>query len=382
MTTSPEERIDDGPADGDPTDGDLAALHEEYGATFTERGGKRVVAHYTRTERTHRAVRRGVGVIEMGYGILVVEGADRLDFVDNAVSNRVPEADEKGCYALLLGPQGKIETDLYVYNAGERLLLFTPPDRAEPVAADWRAKTFIQDVEITLATDSMNVFGVHGPRATEKVASVLTNASTPEEHLTFVRGEIGDAGATVVRTDALCGEESYAVVCGAGDGPEVFDALVTQGMNAVPFGYDTFEVLTTEAGTPLFESELRGTVPNVVGVRNALDFEKGCYVGQEVVSRIENRGRPSRRLIGLACESTPEPGGAVFDGDSAVGEVTRGVESPILDTSIALALVEFGLDAAELTIRIDGDERAASVATLPFVEGSDRSARLPTYEHD
>ncbi|PSP73192.1 glycine cleavage system protein T [Halobacteriales archaeon QS_3_64_16] len=372
----------DGETDEERTDADdeLTELHAEYGATFTERGGKRVVAGYGRLERTHRAVRQGAGAIERGYGILTVEGDDRLEFVDNAVSNRVPDSDGEGCYALLLGPQGKIETDLYVYNAGERLLLFTPPARAEPLAEEWRGKTFIQDVEISVATDAMGVFEIHGPQATEKVASVLTNAGTPDEHLTFVRGEIGDAGATVIRTDGLCGEESYAIICAGTDAAEIFDTLLTRGMNAPPFGYETFDALTLEAGTPLFATELRRTVPNVLGLRNGLDFEKGCYVGQEVVSRIENRGQPSRRLLGLACETVPESGAAVFDGDSSVGRVTRGVESPTLEEPIALALLRYGFEGGSVTIRIDGEERAASVEALPFVEGSDRSGRLPTYE--
>jgi aminomethyltransferase len=120
-------------------------------------------------------------------------------------------------------------------------------------------------------------------------------------------------------------------------------------------------------------------VPNVVGVRNALDFEKGCYVGQEVVSKIENRGRPSRRLVGLRPDAVPTEGAAVFDGDANVGEVTRGTESPTLEGPAALALVDYGLEADAVTVRVDGEEVSAEVVGLPFVEGSARSGRLPEY---
>ncbi len=358
----------------------VEAVHEDHGARFLERGGVRVAAHYGRPERSHRAVRNVVGVTEMGYGILTVTGEDRVEFVDNAVSNRVPATDGAGCYALLLGPQGRIETDLYIYNADERLLIFTPPERAEPVATDWAEKTFIQDVEIEVSTDDFGVFGVHGQKATEKIASVLNGASAPEEKLKFVRGSMGDEGVTVIRGDGLAGEEGYEVVCAANEAEAVFDTLINNGLNAAPFGYRTWNTLTLEAGTPLFDTELEGQIPNVLGLRNALDFEKGCYVGQEVVSRVENRGQPSRRLVGLSCKEVPESGASVFSGDSTVGEVTRAVESPMLETPLALALVEFGLDADEVTVRVDGEERTAHVESLPFVEGSDWSARLPTYE--
>ena len=357
----------------------VAELHESHGATFAERGTRRVVANYGRPGRTHRAVRNVVGVAEMGYGVVEVTGDDRVEFVDNAVSNRVPSEDGGGVYALLLDPQGGIETDLYVYNADERLLCFVPPRRAEPLADDWTEKTFIQDVEVRVATDGFGVFGVHGPKATEKIASVLTGPGTPDDPLSFVRGTLGDWGVTVVRTDDLAGEEGYEVICAATDAAGVFDALVNHGLNAAPFGYDTWRNLTLEAGTPLFETELEGRVPNVVGVRNALDFEKGCYVGQEVVSKIENRGRPSRQLVGLRPEAVPESGAAVFDGDANVGDVTRGTESPTLEAPAALALVDYGLDGDTVTVRVDGEEVSAEVAELPFVEGSARSRRLPEY---
>jgi aminomethyltransferase len=353
--------------------------HVAHDATFTERGGRRVAAHYGRPERVHRAVRNVVGVMEMGYGVVEVVGDDRVEFVDNALTNRVPAEDGHGVYALLLDPQGAIETDIYVYNAGEKLLCFTPPQQAAPLAEEWAEKTFIQDVDIRVATDDFGVFGVHGPKATEKIASVLTGPGSPDEPLSFVRGTLGDWGVTVVRTDDLTGEEGYEVICAADDAPDVFDALINHGLNAAPFGYETYENLTLEAGTPLFDTELEGNVPNVLGLRNALDFEKGCYVGQEVVSKIENQGRPSRKLVGLRPEAVPEAGAAVFDGDSHVGEITRASDCPTIDGPAALALVEYGLDSEELTTRVNGEEIDADIAELPFVEGSAQSRRLPQY---
>ncbi|QLG49443.1 aminomethyltransferase family protein [Natrinema halophilum] len=360
----------------------IESIHTDHGASFGERADRTVVEHYGRPERTHRAVRNGVGLLEMAYGVIVVEGSDRLEYVDNVVSNRVPTEDGQGCYALVLDPQGGIEVELYVYNAENRLLLFTQPDTAEELAEEWSEKVFIQDVDIRVATDDYAVFGIHGPQATEKIASVLNGAASPDERYAFVRGTMGDEGVTVIRTDALTGEESYEVICGDDDAEAVYNTLLTQGLNAAPFGYRTFESLALEAGSPLFHTELEGTLPNVLGLRNALDFEKGCYVGQEVVSRVENRGQPSRRLIGLMLEGTavPDGGAAVFDGDASVGEVTRAGESPLREVVIALALVDYDLESDDLTVRVDGVEVDTTPTDLPFVEGSDRSDRLPQYQ--
>ncbi len=358
---------------------ELVEVHEEHDATFEERGGRRVVAHYGNPASAHRAVRNVVGVTEHAYDIVAVSGEDRVEYVDNVVSNNVPTADGQGVYALVLTPQGRIETDMYVYNAAERLLVFLPPGRGEPLAEEWSGKVFIQDVEVSLATEEFGVFGVHGPNATEKVASVFST-QTPDEQLSFVRGSTANTGVTVVRTDAPTGEEGYEVICDAGDAVSVFDTLENRGLNAAPFGLRAWETLTLEAGTPLFESELSDRVPNSLGLRSAVDFEKGCFVGQEVVSRVENRGDPSKRLVGLTVETVPAAGATVFAGDRSVGEVTRGAECPTRGEPLALALVDAdATDASTLAVRVDGTERTASVVDLPFVDGSGESARLPAY---
>jgi aminomethyltransferase len=360
----------------------LSAVHEDHEATFQQRGGRRVVRDYGRPERTHRAVRNVVGVIEHAVDVVVVTGDDRIDYVDNAVSNRVPAEDGKGVYALLLNPQGRIRTEMYVYNAGERLLVVLPPGKGPEIAEEWQEKTFIQDVDIRDARDEFAVFGVHGAKATEKIASVCS-VQTPDEQLTFVRGSMDNAGVTVVRTDGLTGEEGYEVICRAEDARDVFDTLENRGLNAAPFGYQTWESLTLEAGTPLFETELADEVPNNLGLRNAVDFEKGCFVGQEVVSRVENRGQATKQLVGLTTDALPEPGATVFAGDETAGEVTRACESPMLDTPAALALLDrdvaLDIDEQDLSVRVDGEDVTAEGQRLPFVEGTDQSARLPSY---
>jgi aminomethyltransferase len=364
----------------------VSGMHADHGATFLDRDGRRVVDHYGRPESAHRAVRNGVGVIEMGYGVVTVAGDDRHPFVDDTVSNRVPEADGEGVYAFLLDPQGRIETDMYVYNAGERLLVFTPPAKAGPLADDWASKTFVQDVTVEAASDAFGVFGVHGPTATEKVASVLVGSGAPEPDppLSFVRGAIDDVGVTVVASDAPTGEEGYEVICAAADAAAVFDSLLTRGTNAAPFGYRTWETLTLEAGTPAFETELAGRLPNVVGAANGYDLSKGCFVGQETVSKVANRGRPSGRLVGVRADAVPGAGAdvRVRDGDGdgggrVVGTVTRAAATPSADGPIGLAIVDYDVDATELTV---GDGIDAARVALPFVAGSARSARLPRYD--
>ena len=361
--------------------------HEDHGASFREVAGRALPADYGRPERTHRAVRNGVGVIEHAFDVVTVTGEDRHDFVDDTLTNRVPTADGEGVYALLLDPQGRIRVDCYVFATGDSLLLFVPAGEGDTVAEEWSERTFVQDVDIENATDDFAVFGVHGPKATEKIASTLGGESPPEEPLRFVRGEM-EEGVTVLRDDSIAGEEGYLVVCDAADADPVFNTLLIRGLNAVPFGRETWATLTLEAGTPLFETELADRIPNVLGLGNAVDYEKGCFVGQEVVSKVQNRGRPSNRLVGLELDAgdaapgdvPPDAGAAVSQDGDGVGTVTRAAVSPMRDDAVAFAVVDYGLDAGDVTVETENGAVEGSVVDLPLVDCGERSARIPNYD--
>lgn len=334
--------------------------HDAHGATFREVAGRSFPAEYGRPERTHGAVRNGVGVTEHAFDVVVATGGDRHAVVDDAATGSVPTADGEAEYAVLLDDAGAVRADCYVFATGDRLLLFLPAGEGDAVADEWRERAGDRDVEFAVATDDFGTFSVHGPKATEKVASVLHHASPPEERLRFVRGEM-EGGVTVVRDDDLAGEEGYLVVCAADDADEVFQTLLVRGLNAVPFGRETWETLTLEAGTPLFASELDGRTPAAAGLSR--------LVG-------ETAEADGERLVGLEPESLPEQGAAVSVDGASVGVVTRAADCPTADAPLAFAAVS-GVDVGDdVTV---GDGVAASVVDLPFVETGQRSRRIPEY---
>ncbi|SEW11480.1 glycine cleavage T C-terminal barrel domain-containing protein [Halobacterium jilantaiense] len=335
--------------------------HEAHGATFREVAGRSFPAEYGRPERTHRAVRNGVGVTEHAFDVVVAAGADRHAIVDDAVAGSVPATDGEASYVVLLDDSGTVAADCYVFATGDRLLLFLPAGDGERVAAAVREQAGGRDAGVSLATDDFGTFGVHGPNATEKVASVLHHASPPEERLRFVRGEM-EGGVTVVRDDDVAGDEGYFVVCAAADADEVFQTLLVRGLNAVPFGHETWATLTLEAGTPLFETELRGRTPAALGL-SRLVGETGALEDGE-------------RLVGLEPESLPEPGAAVSVDGETIGEITRAADCPTVDAPLAFAAAS-GVEVGD-EVAVGGDV-AASVVDLPFVETGQRSRRIPEF---
>ena len=351
----------------------LDGFHDAYGATYGTRGERSVVEHYGRPARTHRAVRNGVGVYPRPADVVTVTGADRVEYVDNVLTVSVPSDAGAGCYGLLLSPNGRVRLDLYVYCLKDKLLLVLPPGEAEALVADWQEKVFIQDVAFETET-TYEVVHVTGPQATEAMHTTLAD-DLPTDLYSFVETTIEGHSIFAAATEALAGEAGYDVLVDAESATPVVSAFTTGAIPAVPIGTQIWEQLTLEAGTPLLDPDFRDELPNNAGLRLALDFEKGCYVGQEVVSRIEHRGHPNARLVGLEFGSLPESGAELHHDGESIGHVTRAIESPIRKTSIGFGYLPFGFEREAL----DSPVGTARIVPLPFVEGSAASERLPDY---
>lgn len=357
----------------------LADVHDRLGGSVTSREGRSVVAHYGKPARAHQAVRNGVGVIDAPLDLVSITGEDRLDFLNNAITNSVPRTPDTGCYSLLLNHLGRIQTEMVVLNAGDRLLICLPAGQGQPLVDNWRENVFIEDVTIENQSTTLHAFGLHGPESTTKLAEVLVGDSPPEDSHAIGRGTMAGDGVTIVRTDAPTGEVGYLVVATSTDAVDVFDSLRNRGPNAVVFGTDTWDSLTLEAGTPTYPTELADRLPNVTGCEVAIDHDKGCYVGQEPVAKIRDRGQPPARLVGLellaAPSGTPE---ITADGES-VGEITRATTAPTQENAIAFGVVDPGCARPGTTVTIGEEEISGTVVDLPFAAGSEQSERVPRF---
>ncbi|HKQ31794.1 MAG TPA: glycine cleavage T C-terminal barrel domain-containing protein, partial [Thermodesulfobacteriota bacterium] len=127
-----------------------------------------------------------------------------------------------------------------------------------------------------------------------------------------------------------------------------------------------------EAGIPLYGTDMdEETIPIEADIWNALSFEKGCYVGQEVVARIKWRGHVNRHLSGLVMsdERIPRKGSEIFVGEKKIGYVTSAVQSPAVGKPIALGYVrrEYIEPGTPVLVKLpDGSFSEARVTPLPF----------------
>ena len=333
----------------------------------------------------YRVLRNGAGFLPLdGRGWLAVAGQDRADFLQGLLSNDVVALPPGGgCYAVCLTPQGRMTADMYVFADGDRLLLDVDGSVADRLRERFDDLVFTEDVRIENLAAGWAAYGVHGPGARE-VAETVTGAGADPlgvcEHRAFA---LESGAGLLARTDDL-GIEGYRVMVERPAAEALRRELEAAGAVAVePAAAETVRV---ESGRPLFPVDMdHDTIPLEAGIADrAISFDKGCYVGQEVIVRILHRGqgRVARRLAGLIFERSaapdaplPPPGAAIFSGDDEVGRVTSAVRSPAAAAVIALGYVRRELaeaGGARVDVSLGPDRAPAVVTSLPFVSADRR----------
>jgi len=145
----------------------------------------------------------------------------------------------------------------------------------------------------------------------------------------------------------------------------VFDRLLEGG--ATPAGFAALEVLRVERGTPRFGADMdEKTIPLEANLERALHYQKGCYIGQEVIARATFRGHVNRHLVGLRFQGElPAPRTELFSGERRVGWVTSAVQSPRFGPiGLGYAHRDVAKPGTELTLA--GGGGTARVEALPF----------------
>jgi folate-binding protein YgfZ len=312
------------------------------------------------------ALRSGAGVYDLGRRAkLVLTGNDRTRWLNGMVTNNVRDlAPGRGNYNFLLNAQGHILADMYVYNRGEYLLVDTDRSQAPTVLALFDKFIIMDEVEVADASEKLTAIGVAGAKAPEVLKQL--QLSVPAEPLAVADAAWQGAGVSVVRKDAPRGHE-YEVWLAPANAEKLWAALVAAG--ATPVGAEALELARVADGVPRFGQDIREKdLPQETAQQRALNFSKGCYLGQEIVERIHARGAVHRTLAGFEVESgTPAPGAKVTAGGKEAGQLTSVVELPNGSRrTLALGYIrrEAGQPGAE--VEIEGSK--ARVSALPFPE--------------
>ena len=353
----------------------LYNAHSALGATFTtSHGDWDLVAHFDNPVEEHHAVRTGVGIIDLSHrGRFWLTGEDRAPFLHRINSNDVEglKVGEGNC-ATMLTNRGKIISDMKVCAFEDGIGITTNAETTEILFKELDKYIIADDVYLEDCTDRTGIIALHGPQSKHLVHSTLGVDVTGLKEYHSTCKEVEGRSIACIRSDETS-EIGYELHVGAESMEWLWDILLAKGreFNAKPIGLTALNSLRIEAGIPLYGAELtESVIPLEAELEHAIDFEKGCYIGQEIVARMKYRGHPNRLLRGfeIECDSPPGQNDLIFGNDKEIGWITSAVASPSLDKTIALGYVRMAYTDAGSKVKIQSanDTVNATVALLPF----------------
>lgn len=253
-------------------------------------------------------------------GTLRVAGSDRVRFLHAMLSNDVAALEAGDTrHSLLLDRKGRILSDLFVLALEDAILLDVAPGTAATVFGALGKFIVADDVELENLSDDWRQIAVEGPSAREALQGTELETgrleawgSAPEPLLAIGGGSLTPGGFRLLGPVAL-----------------VSEWIENAGLAELDRG--AAEVLRIEAFLPAYGLDVTDRhFPQEARLERAMSLTKGCFVGQEIVARIQSRGAVNRLLVQLSVEASVERGAAIRSGESLVGEVTSSAVSPAL----------------------------------------------------
>jgi folate-binding protein YgfZ len=287
-------------------------------------------------------LRNSAGLMGGLSGIVWVRGPDAVTFLDGLLSQNVAglEAGSAGP-SLLLTPRGKLRAPLYLLRGPDRVGIVTDASQTDAVGQD--LNRFKIRVDVAIAFEPRPVWDIWGPHAAKSLNDV------PEPGRWHDDGDQLVAPFPLQRSDL----PRFIVAGTRPPVPEVSGPALT--------------AVRIESGEPVMGVDLdEKTIPQEAGdISAAVDFTKGCYLGQELVARIDARGHVNRRLMGLVFvdDALPPAGSEIRHNDETVGHLTSIAWSEGLRAPVGLGLLRVEVGAGE---EISAAGVSGEVAALPL----------------
>jgi folate-binding protein YgfZ len=303
------------------------------------------------------ALTTSAGIYDLGYlAFLKITGSDRLRWLNGMVTNAVQSLEENHWnYSFLLNAQGRILGDATIYRFSDHILLETDRSQIAHLTAHLDHFIIMDDVELHELDASTTLIGIAGPRS-ERILSDL--GLTPPGENAFIAAELNGVDVTLVHAYSP-GVQRFELWLPTISLPEIWAALVAAG--ATPCGVTATEALRILTATPLYGVDiLERHLAQETDQSRALNFSKGCYLGQEIVERIRSRATIHRVLRQFSLAGNPStltPGQTLaLNAEQAqrnpVGELTSVAQYqlPAFTGTLALGFIRTEVLERKLTI--------------------------------
>lgn len=355
----------------------LYNVHKKLGAKIVEFAGFEMPVQYSSIIAEHKAVRNSAGVFDVSHmGEVFVSGSTALEFVQYITVNDASKlSDGRVQYSAMCYPDGGIVDDLLVYKIDDRNFMLVI--NASNIEKDfqWMNDNNISGAVLKNCSDDYSLIAVQGPNSKEILNKITGTNLEKLEYYHFIKTTVAGTDTILSRT-GYTGELGYEIYFQGDEKTaenlweKIFDA--GKEFDIQPAGLAARDSLRLEMGFCLYGNDIdKTTNPLEAGLGWITKLGKSDFIGKEKLVEIKSKGL-ERKLSGLISEEKafPRHGYDVFSNGTAIGKLTSGTVSPVLDKPIALGYLakDFSSEGTEVSISVRGKEVPAKVVKIPFIK--------------
>jgi aminomethyltransferase len=281
----------------------------------------------------------GIGFYERKRGLIEVSGKEAVQFLNGLITNDAAKLEDSSqMLAAFPNAQGRLLAVVRVLRLGDKFLFETEAETYEKVLKNLQRFTFAGDFFVEDLSDNFRYF------------------------------EITDSKFQISNPDFIEFQNNFGVNVFVPNAAAEDFLSELKNKNAARISDELYEILRIENGTPLYGVDAdETTIVPELGIDGLISYNKGCYIGQEIIARIHFRGHIAKQLTGLVLENEAKSNDELksLDGKNA-GKITSVTFSPKLEKFIALAFVRYDYLAEGTELKVN--ETTAKVKNLPFIK--------------
>ncbi|MEO1691412.1 MAG: folate-binding protein [Cyanobacteria bacterium J06629_2] len=340
---------------------DLKEIQKSAGAVFDDAG---VILDFGNDDRALAAINGGVAICDRSHwGLFKLTGEDRLRYLHNQSTNDFEKLKPgQGCDTVFVTSTARTLDLATTYLTEDAVLILVSPQRREQLFAWLDRFIFPFDkVELTDISAKNAIFSVFGAQSTDLLSSLLSEklslANLGDNQLVT----IADVSVQIAQGSGLA-IPGYTAVVDADQAATVWSKLTEK---AIAFGDHLWETLRVQQGRPTPDRELTEDYnPLEAGLWQTISFEKGCYIGQETIARLNTYNGVKQKLWGIELSQSVEPQTPITVEDSKVGVLTSYTDTP--DGCFGLGYIRTKAGGEGLEVKVGA--ASGKLVSVPFIE--------------
>lgn len=351
----------------------LYEVHCRLGAKMVEFAGFYMPIQYAGILEEHKRVRTTAGVFDVSHmGEIEIRGPRALEMVNRITINDAGKLSvNQAQYSAMCYEDGGIVDDLLVYHRGDHYLLVVNAANTDKDFA-WILRHKIPGTEIENISERITQLAVQGKAALPTLQKLTDVDLSQIKFYWFTEGKLAGV-EMIISATGYTGEPGFELYFDRVHSETVWHRIFEAGkeFDIAPIGLGARDSLRLEKKYCLYGNDIDQTTnPLEAGLGWITKLEKGDFIGREALLKIKEAGL-KRKLVGFEVEGKiiPRHGYPVQKSGQAVGQVTSGAYSPILEKNIGLAYVktEFANPGEAIEIEARGKTVPAKIVKTPFL---------------